>query len=205
MTTDFPDPFRQSLKHNIEQSRQAFDTFMAAWLTAQATLPSTAALQPLGNKIIQSFRDNAAAHFAFALRLIASKDASDALKIYAQHVEERMHTLSQQFQEIGSLAIQTGAANKSEQFGDISSAKRAANKTELPDIPTMPVGLRTNQATPQFSPHGGNGLLSPEVASAQSSTKPRITKRGGKSKKKRNLQKAAAKPAAGKAMKNPRK
>jgi Phasin protein len=201
MSADFLDTFRQVLKLNIEQSRRAFETLMATrervWVTR--------AVWPLGDKIIKSFRDNAAAHFAFALRLIASKDPNDALRLYAEHVEERMQTLSRQFQEISSFAGQIGAANKSDQFGDISCANKAANKTDLPGIPTVPAALRTHKATPQSSHQGANGLLNSEVASVSSSNQPRVAKRGGKSKKPRNLQKAAARPAAGKAASKQRK
>jgi hypothetical protein len=111
-------PFREVLKLNIEQSRRAFETLMAT--------SRKLGLQRFGHgdKIIKSFRDNAAAHFAFALRLIASKDASDALRLYAECVEERTHTLSQQFQEISSLAVQIGAANKSEKLDDTSVTKK---------------------------------------------------------------------------------
>lgn len=201
MSADFADPFRQVLELNIEQSRRTFDTLMAVWLTPQAALPLTRGLQPLGDKVIKSFRDNAAANFAFALRLIASKDANDALRLYAEHLEERIETFFRQYREISTLAAQIGAANKSEQFGDLACAKTAANKTDLPGI-SVPAASRTHKAT-SLSSHQANGLLNSEVAIALSST-PRVAKRGAKSNKPRNLHKNA-RAATGKAASKQRK
>jgi hypothetical protein len=189
-------PFREVLKLNIEQSRRAFETLMAT--SEKAWAP---AVWPLGDKIIKSFRDNAAAHFAFALRLIASKDASDALRLYAEHVEERTHTLSQQFQEISSLAVQIGAANKSEKLDDTSVTKKAAIKQDSPGTPTVPNALGTGKATAPSSHSGANGGLTSQVATALPSP-PRAANRGGKGKKPRKIQNG---PTEGGAASKPRK
>jgi len=197
--------FREVLKLNIEQSRRAFETLMATtekvWVIPQVVLPLPGGLQPLGDKIIKSFRDNAAAHFAFALRLVASKDASDALRLYAEHVEERIHSLSQQFQEISSLAVQIGAANKSEKLDDTSVTKKAAIKQDSPVTPTVPNALGTGKATAPSSHSGANGGLTSQVATALPSA-PRAANRGGKGKKPRKVQNG---PTEGGAASKPRK
>ena len=193
MSTDLPDQFRQLLKFNIELSRQAFDSLMAIWATPQAASPPAGALQPLGEKILEAFRDNVAANFAFALRLIASKDARETSRLYAEHVQERMQSFSRQFQEI-SFAGLIGGAIKANQFGDISRANKAANKAYFPVLPTVPLALHSHEATPQSSDQRANGLLNSEAASITSSNPSHVAKRDAKSKKPRKLQR----PAAGK-------
>ena len=205
MVTRVPCSVREVLEINIEHSCRAFETLMAtsakAWVTPQAIWPLTDGLQPLGDKILKSFRDNAAAHFAFALKLAASKDASDALRLYGEHVEERVKTWSQQFQEISRLAVEMGAANKSEQLDDISSADKAAIRADNPTILTVPDTPPAGKAIAQSSHQGANGSLNSQVASARPSTQPRVANRGGKGKKPPKVQKAARPTEAGAARK----
>jgi hypothetical protein len=136
-----------------------------------------------------------------ARKLIASKDASDALRLYAEHVEERTHTLSQQFQEISSLAVQIGAANKSEKLDDTSVTKKSAIKQDSPGTPTVPNALGTGKATAPSSHSGANGGLTSQVATALPSP-PRAANRGGKGKKPRKIQNG---PTEGGAASKPRK
>jgi hypothetical protein len=209
MTAGFSDAFRELLKLSIEQSRRAFETFMTisenAWLVPQAGLPHTYDLSPLGDKIREAFRVNAAAHFAVALRLADSRDATEAMRLYAEHVEERIETVSRQFQEISSLVAQMVAANKSEQFEDISGVAKAAKNKDVPSASRHgPDASRNGKVAAQFSRKEVNGALpppagmdSPKSLHPAQSTSPSHNQRADalsdrqKGKKRQNFQKAA--------------
>jgi phasin protein len=191
MSADFPNMLREVFKLNIEYSRRAFESFMATseqvWGAPPAGSPLAYGLQPLGDKILKSFRDNAAAHFAFVLKFAASKDANDALRLYAEHINERIQTLSQQFQDINRLALQITTVKK---LADTSVApKIAADKqNSTPTVPSVPPA---DKATAQSLRSGANGGLTSQVASALQSNQRRVDHRDEKVKKARSIQKAA--------------
>jgi hypothetical protein len=190
MSADFPNMLREVFKLNIEYSRQAFESFMATseqfWDAAPAVSPLAYGLQPLGDKLLKLFRDDAAAHFAFVLKFAASKDANDALRLYAEHINERIQTLSQQFQDINHLALQITTVKK---LADTSVApKITADKHD--STPTVPSVPPADKATAQLR-SGANGGLASQVASALQSNQPRVDHRDKKVKKARSIQKAA--------------
>ena len=220
MTADFSDMFREVLKLSIENSQRAFETFMTtsenAWIAPQADLPLACGLQPLSDRIREAVRTNAAAHFDVALRLVDSKDASEAMRLYAEHVGERIQTLLRQFQEISSLAAEIVAANKSKQFEDISGVAKAAKNDEVLGSPGCggPHASRNGKVTPQSSRKEANGALPPPAGSdspkSLHSTQPVSTSRAphkpadvlsdrekGKQRRRENFQKDA-RPSRGK-------
>ncbi len=106
--TEIPEPVRNMMKATIDQTRRAFETFIAASQQAMSGFdtsanPSMDGLKQLNGKIAEFTRANADANFRFAMKLADAKQVSEVMEIQSNYVRELMDSYGKQMEEIRSL------------------------------------------------------------------------------------------------------
>src|SRR5271165_7650320 len=107
---EFPDSIRTILKSSIEQTRKAFDTFVASSEKVLHGLdtssnPVADNLKHLNEKITSFTRQNAEANFSLALRLTDARQLSEIVELQNAHVREQMETFGRQLEELRDLTM----------------------------------------------------------------------------------------------------
>ncbi|MBI4724150.1 MAG: phasin family protein [Rhodomicrobium sp.] len=109
---ELPDSIRGIMKSSIEQTRKAFDTFLASsekmihGLDTSAN-PVADNLKQMNEKIAVFTRQNAEANFNLAMKLADARQMSEIVELQNAHVREQMETFSRQLEELRELTVKT--------------------------------------------------------------------------------------------------
>lgn len=108
---EIPDSMREMMKTSIEQTRKAFDQFMAAARQAQSMLaqqtpglPFTA--QDIQNRITRITTDNVNSGFAIAAELAGARNLTEWIEIQQRHSQTQIKHYTEQAEELGRLMAQ---------------------------------------------------------------------------------------------------
>ena len=109
---ELPESLRTIVKSSIEQTRKAFDTFVASSEKVlhgidTSSNPVADNLKQLNEKITSFTRQNAEANFNLALRLADARQLSEIVELQNAHVREQMESFSRQLEELRELTVKT--------------------------------------------------------------------------------------------------
>src|SRR5271165_2584777 len=109
---ELPESLRTIVKSSIEQTRKAFDTFVASSEKVlhgidTSSNPVADNLKHLNEKITSFTRQNAEANFNLALRLADARQLSEIVELQNAHVREQMESFSRQLEELRELTVKT--------------------------------------------------------------------------------------------------
>lgn len=157
MQPDIPEPLREIMKLSLEQTRRAFETFVAtsekAWKSIEnANPPGRADLFALNNKIVEIARKNAEANFMLAASLIEAKDLRQAIELLSHHAKTQMETFVRQLEEMRDLAMQMIRETSPAAQTDISGGRSA---------PPAGNNMRGGPAKPSFASYAPSSSVTP--------------------------------------------
>ena len=112
---EVPPEMRAFAEKSVEQAKQAFDGFINAARHATAMAETTATNARSGAKDVAQLamryaERNIASSFDFAQKLVQAKDPQEVMKLHADYVQQQMHTLTEQAQELSQKTA--GMASK---------------------------------------------------------------------------------------------
>ena len=114
---EIPEPVRQLVERNVEQSRSAYMQFADMAKRAQQMVTSssgtmTQAALDIQAKALRFAEQNVEAGFNFASELARARDMKEYLDIQSKHAQRQMQAYASQAQELGRLM--TEAAQKAQ-------------------------------------------------------------------------------------------
>lgn len=114
---EIPEPVRQMVERNVEQSRAAYLQFADMAKRAQEMVASssgtmTQAALDIQSKAMRFAEQNVEAGFNFASELARARDMKEYLEIQSKHAQRQMQSYANQAQELGRLI--TDAAQKAQ-------------------------------------------------------------------------------------------
>lgn len=106
---EIPAEMRAFAEKSMEQTKQAFDSFLAAAQHAVNTAGTQVASAQSGAKeaggLAMKFAEqNIAASFEFAQKLVRAKDPQEVLALHAEYASQQMSVLSEQAKELSRQA-----------------------------------------------------------------------------------------------------
>jgi phasin len=128
---ELPDSIRNIVKSSIEQTRKAFDTFVASSEKVlhgidTSSNPVADNLKQLNEKITAFTKQNAEANFNLALRLADARQLSEIVELQNAHVREQMEAFSRQMEELRDMTVK---AVKDGSKAATSAVQQAASGT----------------------------------------------------------------------------
>ena len=117
---EIPEPVRQLVERNVEQSRSAYMQFAdmakrAQQMVATSSGTMTQAALDIQTKALRFAEQNVEAGFNFASELARARDMKEYLEIQSKHAQRQMQAYANQAQELGRLM--TDAAQKAQPKG----------------------------------------------------------------------------------------
>jgi phasin len=106
---EIPAEMRAFAEKSMEQTKQAFDSFLAAAQHAVNTAGTQVASAQSGAKeaggLAMKFAEqNIAASFEFAQKLVRAKDPQEVLALHAEYASQQVSVLSEQAKELSRQA-----------------------------------------------------------------------------------------------------
>ena len=137
---EIPEPVRDLMQSNVEQTRHAFDTMVSNVETSTVSFQSssrTAAKNMLSfsQKLLAMTRENVDANFKLAMELAEAKDMSEAVQLQNDHVQKRMESFAKQMEEIRDLTgqwVQVSVSQLEREAGETQKPAKPATNGEQP-------------------------------------------------------------------------
>ena len=103
---EVPPEMRALAEKSVEQTRQAFESFISTANRTVSALEDQAettrkGAKDLGAKAMALAERNIGSSFDFAQKLVRAKDVNEMVKLHADYIKEQMTVLSDQAKELG--------------------------------------------------------------------------------------------------------
>lgn len=106
-----PPEMRSFAEANVEQTRKAFENFLATAQSAARAMDSQgsaarAGAREIGTRAIDYAEKNVAASLEYAQNLLKAKDVTEIMRLHTDYVQNQMRALAEQASEMGKAMTQ---------------------------------------------------------------------------------------------------